>query len=413
MKPEKGRLRPGRAFLIIINNMKVVAINNRAVNVFVVMLCQSFQTVSVAGIALFLPSIRSDLDLSFTQAGTLSAATIFSYALMQIPAGYLADRYGLKRIFFIGVLGTTFLCLTFGLVPRYWHALVNQTASGIFHALLFQAGLALLASWFGAQRRATAMGLSLVGIFAGQLLINALGPWLVEHFGWRFPFISFGFVGILASFIYLRLGQESQDTQSREKLRIADALRLFRHRFMWVCGIIQYVRLGVMQGIAFWLPTLLIDEQGLALQVTGSIIALRTLLIAPSNLLGGYISDRLKRPTAVMGISLVILAMTTAALAKVNDVALLIALIFINAIFIQFYFGPLFAVPVEKYGTHMAGTLSGFGNFFANLGAFTFTYLLGALKDQTGYFESGFYAMAGACLLGLIFTVLLEGMRRH
>src|SRR3989338_6077913 len=209
--------------------MKVVAINNRAVNVFVVMLCQSFQTVSVAGIALFLPSIRSDLDLSFTQAGTLSAA------------------------------------------------------------LLFQAGLALLASWFGAQRRATAMGLSLVGIFAGQLLINALGPWLVEYFGWRFPFISFGFVGILASFIYLRLGQESQDTQSREKLRIADALRLFRHRFMWVCGIIQYVRLGVMRCIAFWLPTLLIDEQGLALQVTGSIIALRTLLIAPSNLLGGYI----------------------------------------------------------------------------------------------------------------------------
>lgn len=377
------------------------------------MLCQSFQTVSAAGIALFLPSIRGELGLSFTQAGILSAATILVYALMQIPAGYLADRYGLKRIFFTGALGTTLLCLTFGLASKYWHALLNQTVSGIFHALLFQSGLALLASWFGAERRATAMGLSLVGIFSGQVLISTFGPSLVGHFNWRFPFISFGFVGILASFTYLSLGQESPYAESREKLSIVDALQLFRHRFMWICGIIQYVRLGVMQGIAFWLPSLLLDEKGIPLQATGLIIALRTLLIAPSNLLGGYLSDRLKNPTAVMGLSLVILAMTTAGLVKVGHVVLLITLIFINAIFVQFYFGPIFALPIEKYGTHMAGTVSGFGNFLANLGAFSFTYLVGALKDQTGYFESGFYAIAAACLLGLIFTILLEEMRRQ
>ncbi len=396
----------------MINNM-VAAKNNRAVNISVIMLCQSFQTVAVAGIALFLPSIRSDLGLSFTQAGTLSAATIFSYALMQIPAGYLADRYGLKRIFFLGALGTTLFCLTFGLVSGYWHAFLNQTASGIFQAFLFQSGLALLANWYGAQHRATAMGLSLVGIFAGQLLINTLGPLLAEHFNWRFPFISFGFVGMLASFTYLWRGQESPYTESGEKFGILEALQLFRYRFMWVCGIMQYVRLGVMQGISFWLPTLLIDEKGLPLRVTGYIIAVRALLIAPSNLLGGHMSDRLKNPTAVMGISLVILAVTTAALVKVGPGALLIALIAINAIFIQFYFGPLFAMPVEKYGTQMVGTLSGFGNFFANLGAFTFVYLLGALKDQTGDFKFGFYAIAGTCLLGLIFTIWLETMRRQ
>jgi sugar phosphate permease len=136
-------------------------------------------------------------------------------------------------------------------------------------------------------------------------------------------------------------------------------------------------------------------------------------VIAPSNIIGGYMSDRLKKPTLIIGLSLFILAMTTASLVRIDNIAALITGIFINAVFVQFYFGPLFAVPVERYGSHMMGTLSGFSNFFANLGGFTFTYLLGVLKDRTGFFESGFYAVSVACLLGLMFTILLEKMRHY
>ncbi len=75
-------------------------------------------------------------------------------------------------------------------------------------------------------------------------------------------------------------------------------------------------------------------------------------------------------------------------------------------------FGPLFAIPSEKYGAQITGTTSGIGNFFANLGSFTFAYLLGALKDASGSFESGFLAMVGACLVGLVFTIFLEMDRR-
>jgi sugar phosphate permease len=55
----------------------------------------------------------------------------------------------------------------------------------------------------------------------------------------------------------------------------------------------------------------------------------------------------------------------------------------------------------------MAGTITGVGNFFANLGGFTFVYLLGALKDVSGSFETGFYAMSGMCIIGLLFTLFL------
>ncbi len=385
---------------------------DRIVTVSLLILCQRFQALTIGGIALFLPVIRKDLELSFTQGGTLSAATILVYALMQVPAGYLADRFGPKRLFVIGVLGTTTLSLTFGLVCEYWQALANQTLSGFFRAFLFAPGLTLLASWFPPHRRATAMALFLVGGFAGNFVLDIVGPLLVAEFGWRFPFISFASVGILASLVFLRFGKESPRTSKQQKVSMFEAFKLFRYRIMWVCGIIQYVRLATMQGIAFWLPSLLVEEKGLSLQVTGLIIALRALLIAPSTILGGYTSDKLRNPPLVIGFSLIILAITTALFVHASNTAVLVALIAINAVFVQLYFGPLFAVPIEILGTHTSGTSTGFSNLFANLGSFSFVYLLGVLKDTTGFFESGFYAIAGCCIIGLAFTVLLARMRR-
>ena len=70
-------------------------------------------------------ALQGDLGLSYTQGGTISAYAMLVYAIMQIPAGYMADRFGLKKVFFIGVLGTAVLCFSFGLVSTYSHALLN------------------------------------------------------------------------------------------------------------------------------------------------------------------------------------------------------------------------------------------------------------------------------------------------
>ena len=59
------------------------------------------------GVGLFLVKIRDDLQITFAQGGWLSASSTLVYAFMQIPAGYLVDRFGPRRLFFIGALGTT------------------------------------------------------------------------------------------------------------------------------------------------------------------------------------------------------------------------------------------------------------------------------------------------------------------
>jgi sugar phosphate permease len=59
-----------------------------------------------------------------------------------------------------------------------------------------------------------------------------------------------------------------------------------------------------------------------------------------------------------------------------------------------------------------AGISIGFSNLFANIGGFSAVYLLGALKDRFGAFKPGFFAICGACFLGLALTFILARMRR-
>ena len=125
------------------------AMNRDRINtVALVVFCQVVHGLTFSAIPLLLPLIREDLQISFTQAGMLSAAATLSYAFGQIPAGFLSDRFGPKRLFFIGLLGWSALSLCFGLIHVFWFALITQLVAGAFRALLFAPGLALLASWF-------------------------------------------------------------------------------------------------------------------------------------------------------------------------------------------------------------------------------------------------------------------------
>jgi sugar phosphate permease len=165
--------------------------------------------------------------------------------------------------------------------------------------------------------------------------------------------------------------------------------------------------------MAFWLPTLIVVEKGYPLTVAGFLVAVGAALTAPSNFLGGYLSDRLRNPYLVVGGSLVVLALNNLMLVRATSLPLLLAAVAVNGIFVQLYFGPLFAIPLELSSVRSAGLASGFGNFFANLGSFTIVYTLGVLKDFSGSFDLGLVGLSALCLVGLGCTIVLNRSRRR
>jgi sugar phosphate permease len=86
-------------------------------------------------------------------------------------------------------------------------------------------------------------------------------------------------------------------------------------------------------------------------------------------------------------------------------------MIALSAIFLQFYFGPIFLVPVEVLGPRVAGTATGIGNLCANIGGFVTAYAFGVIKDNAGSFAWGYRGIGILCIAGIGLSVVLARMR--
>jgi DHA1 family inner membrane transport protein len=257
------------------------------------------------------------------------------------------------------------------------------------------------------------MGVYVIGGVSGNILLSLVGPLLAVRYGWRPTFMGFALLGVCIAFVYLALGREKPAKAARHTVGILDALELFRYPIMWVCAGIQFIRFGVTTSFNFWLPSLLVSDRGLSLEAAGLVTAMGAVLTASANPLGGYVSDRLRNPPLVIGASLAVLACTTGLLVVIDSIPMLVLVIAVNSIFLQFYFGPLFSVPMEVLGPRVAGMSAGFSNMFANFGALTFAYALGVVKDTSGAFKWGFIATGAVCVLGVGLSALLARMRQR
>lgn len=367
-----------------------------------------------AGVALFLPLIREDLDLTFSQAGSLAVATTATYAAMQIPAGFLTDRFGARRLFLGGLVATHLLALGLAASTAYWQVLAVQAAIGLSRSLVFTPGLVLVAAQFDASKRATAMSLYSVGAFALNVLLNAIGPLLVELLGWRMMFVLFAAIGfVLVGGFQRAADPRTMPTGQITTPRLGELVGLLRHPILWLTGFVQFTRLAVAHGMLFWLPSILVEDKGLTLSTTGLVIAVGMAAAVPSIFLGGHLSDRFDRPLVVIGTSLTVLAVMSTTLALVQTLPVILVTVVVISVFVQVYFGPLFALPPRYLGLSAAGTTSGFSNLCANLGGLASTYALGAIRDATGSFAVGLYALSTLCVLALMVTVSLRWVRKE
>jgi DHA1 family inner membrane transport protein len=375
-----------------------------ALNSTLIVVAQSTQAIAVGAIALFLPLIRSDLGLSFSQAGLLAAVATLSYALLQIPAGVLADRVSPKLVFALGILGANVLAIAFALSTSFPLMLVTQAVGGVFRAFMFIPGMILITRHFSEARRATALGLFVAGGFSSNILVNLAGPLLVDPLGWRGVIVLSSVLGLVVLATFWLLGD---DGPPREVAKTGPTRWVWSTAAWWLLGVIQFARLWIVIGFTFWLPAFLIEDRGFAIAAAGIVVAVSSAITAPANIGGGILSDRLKRPLLVIGVSLGAMTVLLAVLGELTSIPLMLVVVGLLAVFIQLYFGPLFAVPARIFGPGLAGLSSGFGNLCANLGGFASALLLGVLRDATGSFTLGFLALAAMALIGLLAVLAL------
>src|SRR6188768_1841270 len=199
-----------RARLVTEENKKWWTLAAVAFGLFMIMLDNT--VVNVA-----LPSIQRDLDMKLSELEWIVSGYALTFAALMLIGGKLADAYGRRLIFVIGIAVFTLASLACGLASTGEVLIAARVAQGVGAAMMNPATLSIIAVTFPARERGTAIGIW-AGVSALALAIGPLvGGLLTEHVGWEWIFfvnIPVGILGIVASFLLI---EESKDTSRDQR----------------------------------------------------------------------------------------------------------------------------------------------------------------------------------------------------
>jgi EmrB/QacA subfamily drug resistance transporter len=181
-----------------------------AVSVGVFMLLLDITIVNVA-----LPDIQTELHSSFTDLQWVVDAYALTLAALLLTTGSLADRFGRRIAFAVGLALFTFASLLCGLASTPLFLILARGAQGIGGATMFATSLALVAQAFRGRERGTAFGVvgAVIGIAVSVGPI--VGGALTTGLSWRWIFLVNVPIGVAAIFITLTQVQESRDPHAR------------------------------------------------------------------------------------------------------------------------------------------------------------------------------------------------------
>ena len=164
-----------------------------------------------------LPSIQRDLDMQLSELEWIVSGYALTFAALMLIGGKLADAYGRRLVFVIGIAVFTLASLACGLASSGEVLIAARVAQGIGAAMMNPATLSIIAVTFPPRERGTAIGIW-AGVSALALAIGPLvGGLLTEHAGWNWIFfinVPVGVLGIVASFVLI---DESRD-ETHERL---------------------------------------------------------------------------------------------------------------------------------------------------------------------------------------------------
>ncbi len=146
---------------------------------------QTGANVAPMGLPAIAPLIRRDLGLSLTQAGSFLSAYYVGPILMSLPAGWLADRWGILRMMVAGAALISLGLAAAGAAGSFPILITLMVLAGFGYGLLNPTSTKAVIAWFPLTQRATAVGLKQTSLPLGGAVGAALLPLLALVIGWR------------------------------------------------------------------------------------------------------------------------------------------------------------------------------------------------------------------------------------
>jgi sugar phosphate permease len=375
------------------------------------------------------PVISKEFGFDKITMGAIFSAFVWSYALFQVPGGWLGDRFGPRRMLTI--------------IVTYWSVMTAATAAatgavsfiivrflfGVGEGGAFPVATRAMQLWYPPQERGFVQGITHSASRLGAAIAPPIVVAIMTAFGWQWVFYVCGAVGIVWAvwwwFAYRDLPEEHAlvNRAELEQIRGTDPegnvnppkiearatvpwATLLRSPNMWAIMCAYFTYVYCLWIFLSWLPSYLVDYRHFTLIKVGWLASLPLLAGVVGDTVGGLATDWVLKKTgnarfarrlvAIVGLLGCVAFIVPAAL--VDDAYAAVFCLTGAMFFLECTIGPSWAVPMDTGGKY-SGTVSGMMNMAGNIGGALSPLVFGFLA-QVGSWQAPFIVAAALLVIG-------------
>lgn len=376
---------------------------------------------------LALKQLQGWMPLDDSGRGLLNSAFFWSYAVLQLPAGWIVDRYGPKRPYAIGFALWTLASAGAGLVSGMGELVVSRLVLGIGESVSTAASLRWIRLNCAEQQRGLATGILFAGTKIGAAVGVPLSVFLILRFGWRMMFLALGAGGVLWLIAWVLVVQDKADRgQRRERAGVTTResdiriSRLFAQPAIWGILVGTFAYNYFIYFCLTWLPAYFTEARHLAPSAMGLFTMFSFGGMAVVGILAGWVADRLiarggnpVRVRRLFTITGFVVGATEliGMLSSSNDVALFFAVFSLAGLGLTT--ANYWALTQTIFPASTVGRMVGIQNFASNLSGIIAPILTGWLKHKTGNYHAAAWAILAVLVLGVAAYGLLVRVDQH
>ena len=385
-------------------------------------------------------SFNKDLALSPDEIGTILSSFFFAYALFQVPAGWLSDRFGARAMLTIYIVLWSLFTITTGLVSGFLGLLIARLLCGVAEAGAYPTSAAVIRKWMPVDGRARASGMVSLGGRIGGTLAPFLTIWMILTLGsWRMSLWVDGVIGLIIAVIYWRVVRSSPhqhpkvnaaeialigNVQEEKRLtgrEMRSVLWSFtRSGSLWCNAANQMLSNVGWAFLVTWLPTYLVKERGVGELQGGQMLTFVLGVGMLGQVVGGYYCDWMTRRLGLrwgrvvpMSSSMFLCAAAYVCCPYVGSTWMLIACCAIVS------FGTDMANPatwafITDVGGRGTGAAMGWANMWGNFGASASALLVPWLLVHGGGDARNliFFVLAGSFVLAGLVVLPMDATKK-
>jgi D-galactonate transporter len=421
-------------------DQRVKATHTRHLMLLMVFLATVINYLDRTNLSVAAPLLTKELKLDDAQMGLLFSAFAWTYAICNLPGGYVVDRFGARLTYAVSLFFWSAATGLQSLAGSFFSLFNLRLAVGAAEAPAFPANNRVVTLWFPTRERGIASSCFVSGQYIGTGLCTPLLFWIAASSGWRAIFFATGGCGVLIAIAWWLVYRDPMKSRlanaaeireitaggagigelERTPFRWHDVWELMSYRQIWALCIGKFSVSVAIFFLLTWFPSYLIHERGLSLLKAGGYAMAPYIGAAIGVLVGGACSDVLlkrgvsqtfarKLPivTGFLLTSIIFLANFTTS--NLSTIAVLTCAFFFSGVSSNGW-----AVASDVAPLKLVGLTGGIINFFANLAGIVTPVAVGYIvKNTHSYFWAlGLVAVIPAVLGVFAYTVVLGEIRR-